>query len=108
MAKTEVINDKGRFLVQVTHREPFEDFFEIAIHEARFESRLDAQRLADRVQAAMVEAYPFTLKPLDEARWNFVSSASNVRFKAPAPAEVFVPTSAWAKRRIDQIDGIIA
>lgn len=109
MTKVEVTTDrKGRFLVQVTHREAFEDLFEIAQHEARFENRRDAERLADKVQSAMTEAFPFTLRPLDEARWNFVSSAYDSRYKAPAPAEVFVPMSDWAKRQIDRADGIIA
>jgi len=53
MAKLEVIEIKGRYTVQATFREPFEYFFEIAVHNARYASKADAEKLIDIVRRGL-------------------------------------------------------
>ena len=77
MAQVEVQQRKDGFVVQVTYREPFEDLFEIAEHNARFEHPRDAHRLAERVRAKLREnglgrSYSFVI---NRAHWTYVSSA---------------------------------
>ena len=77
MAKVEVVREGGYHRVQVTYREPFEDFFEIAVHVAKFVHPRDASRLRDRVQAAIRAIAP-QMSPgcaLTQGLWNYRSSA---------------------------------
>lgn len=81
MAKVEIITRDNAFAVQVTFREPFEYFFEIAVHNARFTDRTQAQRLADRVQAALREngiarSHSFVI---GRDYWTYTSSAYTAR-----------------------------
>lgn len=101
----EVLKEDGKFVVQVTFREPFEHFFEIGKHVARFENVLDANRLAEKVRAAfkkigLSRSLSFALN-LDH--WNFHSSAYNELCKKSNPVYDY-PTSTWAKRRLAQFD----
>lgn len=96
----EVIQEKGKFRVQVTYREPFEYFFEIAVHAARFAHPYDANRLADRVKAAFKEigltkSVSFAL---DHEKWIFRSSAYNDKCKKVIE-EFDVPATPSAIRR---------
>lgn len=80
MAKVEVLKGDSGFFVRATFREPFEYFFEIADHNARFESAIDARDLADRVQAALKEngwqSPSFVIK---RDFWTYNSSAYDPR-----------------------------
>ena len=81
MAKVEVLREKSSWIVQVTFREPFEYFFEIAVHQGRFDHPRDASRLADRVRAAIKKngwASPSIV--LDSDRWGYRSSAYDGRY----------------------------
>lgn len=105
MAKVEILKERNGFVVQVTWREPFEDMFEIAAHVARFENRLDAIRLQERVSAAVkAVGWDSPSKVLDAAHWNYRSSVYDGRFNAVGPAPVVVPTSARALAQIEAYD----
>lgn len=104
MAKVEVVRAYGRepgWNVEICYREPFEDLFEIAVHVSRFENIWDANRLAERVRAAVKGVYPKSPAcALDATQWVYRSSAyrSLAQMASDNPAPAFVPTSEAAKR----------
>lgn len=102
MVKIEVIREPaykgGLFRVQATFREPFEYFFEIAQHNARFEHPRDAARLAERVRKAIKEnglarSYSFVI---GRNHWSYSSSACKSRLGSESETFV-VPASETAK-----------
>tara|TARA_B100000678_G_scaffold202258_1_gene170168 strand:+ start:72 stop:374 length:303 start_codon:yes stop_codon:yes gene_type:complete len=78
MAKIEIVTNRDNtFAVQTTFREPFEYFFEIATHNARFTSRERAENLANRVRKALREnglsrSHSFVI---GREHWTYTSSA---------------------------------
>ena len=97
--KVRVLNYKGKFVVEVCYREPFEDMFEIATHVARFAHPRAANALAARVREAVKAAYPKSpATVLDKNLWIYSSSAyrnlSEMHDEAPAAYDV--PASAAA------------
>lgn len=100
MAQVEVISTRQGYAVEITYREPFEDIFEIAVHNARFESIIDAHRLKDRVKAAAHGVYPKSVSfALDSKCWNYRSSAykSCKELQAMAVDVVMIPASQYSK-----------
>ena len=95
MSKVEVIKCKEGFAVQVTYRDPFEYFFEIAIHAARFESARDAIYLAERVKAKINEIglSKSVACILDPKHWNYSSSAYEGRMKVCNPIKTVKPSA---------------
>ena len=82
MAKVEVFQIgsgefKNKFRVQVTHKEPFEDLYEVAHHIAHFVDRRDAENLAERVREKIKEIglSKAPMNALSEGYWNYTSSA---------------------------------
>ena len=95
MSKVEVIKRDEGFAVQVTYRDPFEYFFEIAVHVARFKSGRDAIWLAERVRAKIKESglSKSVSCVLDSDHWNYSSSAYDQRMKRHNPIKVIEPSA---------------
>lgn len=102
MAKVEVQREKDGYVVQVTYREPFEYFFEIAVHNARFAHPRDANHLAERVRAKLKEnglgrSYSFAIS---RDHWTYRSSAYSGRMGSNG--QVFKVTPTPSAIRADQ------
>ena len=96
--KTEVIQRDGKWIVEATWREPMEYFFEIAEFAGRFESKIDAVRVAARVQEAARKEFPRSQSyALDVAKWNYRSSACEGIMARRNPTFV-IPVSEYAKQ----------
>ena len=99
MAKIESLKKDGKHLVQVTFREPFEDMFEIAQHDGRFEAYSDAARFAEKVSAAVREngLARSVACVLSMDHWNYVSSVYDGRYHGKAVPAVVYPMSDRAR-----------
>lgn len=88
----EVIREKdGTFAVKLTWREPMEYFFEIAVHRARFEYVIDANRLMNRIKHRLdtrEDRWQSVANAIDPEQWDYHSSAYDGRYKA-APRPTF-------------------
>lgn len=94
MNKVEVIFQKGYHRVEVTFREPFEYFFEIAMHVGKFKHPRDANKLAKRVrekfrEIGLSKSLAFALS---EDQWNYRSSAYSGRMERKNVEIVFEPS----------------
>jgi hypothetical protein len=95
MSNVEVFKDREGFAVRVTYRDPFEYFFEIAVHVVRFESGRDAGFLAEKVRAKIKEiglskSIACILNP---QYWNYSSSAYEGRMKVQNPIRIAKPSA---------------
>ncbi|QIG65900.1 hypothetical protein phiOC_p239 [Ochrobactrum phage vB_OspM_OC] len=83
----EVININGKHRVQITFREPFAYFFEIAMHVGIFDHPRDAHYLADKVRKAVNDLglSKSVACILDEKLWNYSSSEYDRHCKAVNP-----------------------
>jgi hypothetical protein len=95
MSNVEVFKSDEGFAVRVTYRDPFEYFFEIAVHVARFESGRDAIFLAERVRAKIKEIglSKSISCILDPQHWNYSSSAYEGRMKVHNPLKIVKPSA---------------
>lgn len=95
MSNVEVFKDREGFAVRVTYRDPFEYFFEIAVHVARFESGRDAVFLAERIRAKIKEIglSKSIACILDPQHWNYSSSAYEGRMKVHNPLKIVKPSA---------------
>lgn len=87
---------KDWFTVEVTYREPFEYFFEIAHHHFQFEAAYDANKLAEKVRAAfkqigLSKSLSFAL---DRAHWIYTSSCCTSIMKGSPSYAPFPPSAA--------------
>jgi hypothetical protein len=81
--KRDFRTQKEWFTVEVTFRECFEYFFEIAHHHFQFEAVYDANKLAEKVRAAFKEIGLSKSKSfaLARDRWIYTSSAYTGRME---------------------------
>ena len=95
MATVEVVKEAEGFAVQVTFREPFEYFFEITTHTARFVSMRDAVTLRERVRAKVKEIglSKSISCILDRDHWNYSSSAYDGRMKVYNKTKIIQPSA---------------